>query len=186
MTLAIAYLLAAAATQTTSPPSERLLCSLADALLVWSPPDPGTGCILPFAMSDCTRAGLFANDRRPVFRFSYEGAAESGWGYPKDSCGARGIWLSRPNGQMPPGASIYVEVSLERVKLREVAFTMTLGADGGTLGCGSFRGIAYLRKGRWKVIGVNGGRPIRKRDNPACRYTKEQVLGCSDGGLTGR
>ena len=186
MTLAIAYLLALAATPTNSPPSEPLLCSLADALLVWSPPVAGTGCILPFAMSDCTRAGLFADDHRPVFRFSYDGAAKAGWGYPKDSCAARGIWLSRPDGQMPPGASLYVEVSLERMKPREVTFTLTLGTDGGTLGCGAFMGVARFAKGRWKLIGINGGRPIRKRDNPTCRFTKAEVLGCNDGGLTRR
>jgi hypothetical protein len=164
---------------------QRTLCSLADALLVWSPPDPGAGCILPFAMSDCSRNGLFSDDRRPVFRFSYAGAAQAGWGYPKNSCGARGIWLSRPDGPMPPGASIYIEISLERMKPREVTFTMTLGADGGTFGCGEFRGLARFAKGQWKVVGMNGGRPIRKRDNPACRYTKEHVLG-RHGGLTSR
>jgi hypothetical protein len=88
---------------------------------------------------------------------------------------------------MPPGASEYVQVFLDRVRPREVTFTMNLGAPpDSTAGCGEFRGVARYKNGRWKLIGMNGQRPIRKHDNPACNFTKEQVLGCDEGGLTRR
>jgi hypothetical protein len=187
MTTAIAYILAVVAAQSSALPNERMLCSLADALLVWSPPDDrDDGCIPPFAVTDCGRGGLFATDRRPVFRFTYDGEKDASLGYPKDSCGARGIWLFGTSGQMPPGSFKYIHVELDRMRRREVMFTMTLGSDGGTYGCGQFRGVARLKEGRWKITGLNGGRPIRKHDNPDCRYTKEEVLGCKDGGLTSR
>ena len=181
MTLVIAYALALVAVQPGAPLDEKLLCSLADALLVWSPPETGNVCSPPFPMIGCGQRGIFAKDRRPVFRFTYGGEKAASRGYPKDSCGARGIWLYGANRKMPPGSTTYIDVELYRTPADELGFTMTFGFRGGTLGCGSFRGIARLEEGRWTIVDQNG-----EREKPGCTYTKEQVLGCKDGGLTSR
>ena len=181
MTVAIAYALALLAVQPSAPLDEKLLCSLADALLVWSPPEPGNLCGPPFPMIGCGQRGIFAKDRRPVFRFTYGGQKVAGRGYPKDPCAARGIWLYGANRRMPPGSSTYIDVDLNRTTAGELRFMMTFGFRGGTLGCGSSRGVARLEEGRWILVDQDG-----KLEKPGCTYTKEQVLGCKDGGLTSR
>jgi hypothetical protein len=181
----LSVLLAGAGGQAAALPSEGALCSLAESLLLWSPPISEQGCVLPFAM-DCGRKGLFAADGRPVVRFRYRGDERATWAFPNAPCGARGIWLYKTGGEMPPGAGLYLQVFLERIRPREIKFDLTLGGPPeGTLGCGEFHGIARYVKGKWKLFLTHMG-PPRIQDNPSCRFTKEQVFHCNEGGPTSR
>ena len=84
---------------------------------------------------------------------------------------------------MPPGAFDYLQVHLDRVRPREVKFTITLGSPpDGTLGCGKFRGIARYKKGKWKLVSDDVFSPnIRRPVNPRCQFTKEEVFHCNEG-----
>jgi hypothetical protein len=167
--------------QSNGLPSEPLLCSLAEALLIWSPPvdGAGDGCVLPFAMG-CGGRALFAGDGRPVVGLFYKGADKGSWAYPNDPCAARGLWLYKRGGRMPPGAHEMLKVDISRARPLEVWFTLTEGDANGTAGCGEFRGIARYKNGKWELVLTQPG-PSRTQDNPSCQFTKEQVFHCNDG-----
>jgi hypothetical protein len=120
-----ATLLGGTAGQVADIPSEGMLCSLAEALLVWSPPIFDDGCVQPLAMH-CGRSGVFATDGRPVVRFRYKGDGRAKWAFPNSPCAARGIWLYKTGGRMPPGAHDYLQVSLDRIRPGEIQFDLAL------------------------------------------------------------
>ena len=188
LTTILASLLAVGGGNPADLPSEQALCSLADALVVWSPPVPGEGCVSPLAKG-CGGKLLVASDGRPVVRFRYKGDKNATWAYPKSPCSDRGVWLYRTDGQMPAGAGGYLQVYLDRISRREIRFNLSMGSPPDTImGCGEFNGIARYARGRWRLF-LTGFRPYPNRplpENPKCHFTKEEVLDCTEGGPTWR
>jgi hypothetical protein len=189
MAIILAAFLVGTGGQDAKSPSEGMLCSLAEALLVWSPPDgDDRGCIEPLAMR-CGRGGVFASDGRAVVRFRYKGDSRARWAFPNAPCAARGIWLYKTRGRMPTGAHEYLQVFLDNIRPGEIEFDLTLGAPPeGTFGCGEFHGVAQYKNGKWELFSVRFTPDPERRIpvNPNCQFTKEQVFNCSGGGPTSR
>ena len=188
LTAILASILAVGGGNPAELPSEQALCSLADALVVWSPPVPGEGCVSPLAKG-CGGKLLVASDGRPVVRFRYKGDKDARWAYPKSPCSDRGVWLYKTDGQMPVGAVGYLQVDLDRISRREIRFNLSMGSPPDTImGCGEFNGVARYARGRWRLF-LTGIRPHPNRplpENPKCHFTKSEVLDCIEGGPTSR
>lgn len=183
----IIFILSGASSLSTELPSEPMLCSLAESLLTWSPPMSGEGCTVPFAMG-CGRRSLFADDGKPVVRLVLDGEEKAKWAYPAAPCAERGIWLYRSEGEMPPGATAYLQVFLDRVKRREVSFVVNIGSPPhSSAGCGEYSGIARFNGGKWKLYTKAVSPPARGLpNNQKCEFSKEEVFHCNEGGPTSR